>query len=80
MGINASNFDQFVYDFPGNLTLTEGTSYDYYFQVFDNDAIHNFKSSKSAIYSFRKLTQDEIEKSNSIKVENNALASFILLS
>ena len=33
--LNASNFDQFVYDFPGNLTLTEGTSYDYYFQVFE---------------------------------------------
>ena len=59
--LNASNFDQFVYDFPGNLSLTEGISYEYYFQVFDNDAIHNFKSSKSAIYSFRKLTQDEIE-------------------
>jgi len=67
--LNASNFDQFVYDFPGNLTLTEGTSYDYYFQVFDNDAIHNFKSSKSAIYSFRKLTQDEIENEQLQKQE-----------
>ena len=59
--LNASNFDQFVYDFPGDLSLNEGVSYEYYFQVFDNDVIHNFKSSKSAIYSFRKLTQDEIE-------------------
>ena len=41
--------------------LTDGVSYDYYFQVFDNDVLHNFKSSKSAVYSFRKLTQDEIE-------------------
>ena len=59
--INASNFDQFVYNFPGNLLLTDGVSYDYYFQVFDNDVLHNFKSSKSTVYSFRKLTQDEIE-------------------
>ena len=59
--LKATNFDQFVYDFPGNLLLTDGISYDYYFEVFDNDAIHNYKSSKSAIYSFRKLTQNEIE-------------------
>ena len=59
--INTSNFEQFVYNFPGNLLLTDGVSYDYYFQVFDNDVLHNFKSSKSAVYSFRKLTQDEIE-------------------
>ena len=59
--LNASNFDQFVYGFPGKIELKDGVSYEYYFEVFDNDALHNFKSSKSAIYSFRKLTKDEIE-------------------
>src|SRR5690554_1050342 len=59
--VNTSNFDQFSFEFPGDLTLKEGISYEYYFQVFDNDAIHNFKSSKSGVFYFRKLTQSEIE-------------------
>nr|WP_042492340.1 DUF4175 family protein [Aequorivita sublithincola] len=59
--LNKTNFDQFTYNFPGNLTLNEGVSYEYYFEVFDNDTIHNFKSSKSGIYSFRKLTKNELE-------------------
>jgi len=59
--LNKSNFDQFVYTFPGNLELSEGIAYEYYFEVFDNDGVHKFKSSKSGIYSFRKLTQDELE-------------------
>ena len=59
--LNKTNFDQFTYTFPGNLLLDEGVSYEYYFEVFDNDAIHNYKSSKSGIYSFRKLTKNELE-------------------
>ena len=61
LSLNKSNFDQFVYTFPGQLPLEEGVAYDYYFEVFDNDAIHNFKSSKSGVYSFRKLTDDELQ-------------------
>ena len=61
LSVNQTNFDQFTFVFPGNLTLDEGVSYEYYFEVFDNDAIHNFKASKSGIYSFRKLTNDELE-------------------
>ncbi len=59
--LNKSNFDQFTYVFPGNLELSEGVSYEYYFQVFDNDALHNFKSSKSGVYTFRKSTKNELE-------------------
>lgn len=59
--VNKTNFDQFTFVFPGNLELEDGISYDYYFEVFDNDAIHNYKASKSGIYSFRKLTSDELE-------------------
>ena len=59
--INKTNFDQFTFVFPGNLPLEDGVSYEYYFEVFDNDAIHNFKATKSVIYSFRKLTSDELE-------------------
>ncbi len=59
--IGNSNVDQFTYVFPGNLTLEEGVSYEYYFEVFDNDGIHGSKSSKSNVFSFRKLTKDEEE-------------------
>jgi len=80
--LNKTNFDQFTYVFPGNLSLTEGISYEYYFEVFDNDALHNYKSSKSGIYSYRKLTKDELEdeqlqnQQNAIKGLDKSLEEF----
>ena len=32
--------DQFIYSFPDGITLRPGIDYDYYFEVFDNDAIN----------------------------------------
>lgn len=54
-------YDQFVFSFPSNLPVQEGVSYEYYFEIFDNDAIHNFKSSKSSVFSNRIETQEEKE-------------------
>ena len=71
LSLNKSNFDQFVYSFPGQLPLEEGVSYDYYFEIFDNDAIHNFKSSKSGVYSFRKLTEDELQNEQLKQQDSN---------
>lgn len=62
LDVNKGNFDQFLYAFPGELELEEGKVYSYYFEVFDNDAINRPKSTKSTTFSFRKLTQDELEK------------------
>lgn len=70
--LNKTNFQQFTYVFPGNLALEEGVSYEYYFEIFDNDAIHNFKSSKSGIYSFRKLTTRELE-AEQLQNQQNAI-------
>ena len=61
VSVKKATFDQFVFSFPGNLPVTQGVSYDYYFEVFDNDAIHNFKSTKSAVFTNRVATQDEKE-------------------
>ncbi len=61
ISISKGNVDQFIYAFPNNLDLQEGVNYEYYFEVFDNDAIHRFKSTKSTIYSFVKLTDDELK-------------------
>jgi len=60
--VSKSNFDEFVSAFPNQLELEEGVNYDLYFQVFDNDAIHNYKSTKSTVFSYRKRTQDEEEQ------------------
>lgn len=60
--VSKSNFDEFVSAFPNQLNLTDGVDYEFYFQVFDNDAIHNYKSTKSTVYNYRKLTKDEEEQ------------------
>ncbi|WP_264552884.1 coiled-coil domain-containing protein [Flavobacterium sp. N2038] len=54
-------FDQFVFNFPSNLAVEEGVSYEYYFEVFDNDAPHHFKSTKSSVFSDRVSTADEVQ-------------------
>jgi hypothetical protein len=62
MKVSKSNFDEFVSAFPNQLNLEEGVDYELYFQVFDNDVLHNYKSSKSSVFSYRKLTKDEEEQ------------------
>ena len=52
-------YDQFVFSFPSNLPVEEGVSYEYYFEIFDNDALHNFKSTKSSVFSNRIATEEE---------------------
>ncbi len=80
--VGKTNFDQFVYSFPGDLELEDGVAYEYYFEVFDNDAIHNFKSSRSGKYYFRKLTAEELDlqrlenQKNSINMLDKSLDGF----
>jgi hypothetical protein len=52
-------YDQFIFSFPSNLPVDEGVSYEYYFEIFDNDALHNFKSTKSSVFSNRIATEEE---------------------
>ena len=52
-------YDQFVFSFPSNLPVEEGVSYEYYFEIFDNDGIHNYKSTKSSVFSNRIATETE---------------------
>ncbi|MEW7280481.1 hypothetical protein ABW636_17985 [Aquimarina sp. 2201CG1-2-11] len=61
IAINKSVFDEFIYVFPNNLILDEGVNYEFYFEVFDNDVLHNYKSTKSTVFSFRKKTKEEQE-------------------
>lgn len=62
-------YDQFVFSFPSNLPVAEGVSYEYYFEIFDNDAIHSYKSTKSAVFSNRIST--EVEKQDEMMQQQN---------
>jgi hypothetical protein len=72
-GINTgkSDFEEFFYTFPDGISLEEGTSYEIYFQVFDNDAINGSKKSKSQVFYYRNKTQEEIEEELIIEQKEN---------
>ncbi len=61
IAVKSNLYDQFIFAFPSSLPVEQGVSYEYYFEVFDNDAIHNFKSTKSSVFSNRIATDDEQE-------------------
>lgn len=70
--IGKGTFGQFIYTFPQGLDLKEGTAYEYYFEVFDNDVRNGFKSTKSEVFSYRKLTKSE-EESQQLQQQNDAI-------
>jgi hypothetical protein len=57
--LKGKTVDQFVFSFPANLPVQQGVVYDYYFEVFDNDILHNYKSAKSSVFSNRITTEAE---------------------
>jgi hypothetical protein len=70
--ISKSNFSEFVSAFPNQLNLEEGISYQLYFEVFDNDAIHNYKRTKSSVFSYRKRTKEE-EEQKQLNAQNETI-------
>jgi hypothetical protein len=71
ISIKKDTFDQFVFSFPSTLPVIDGVDYDYYFEVFDNDVIHHFKSTKSSVFSGRESTQEEKQEENLQQQNNN---------
>ena len=69
-GIN----DQFIFAFPSSLPVEQGISYEYYFEVFDNDVIHNHKSTKSSVFSNR-IGTDEEKADQDLQEQNNNINS-----
>ena len=66
--------DRFVYSFPNGIPLIEGINYEYYFEVFDNDQINNYKSTKSSVFKHYELTKSELED-NLLKEQNDNINS-----
>ncbi len=71
--INSEVFDEFVFEFPGKIKIEDGVNYELYFEVFDNDAIHKYKSTKSQVFNFRKLTLKENEDKR-LNEQNKAIS------
>lgn len=67
-------YDRFYYSFPSGLAINPGVNYEYYFEVFDNDAVHNYKSTKSSVFSHRELTQDE-KQEKALREQNSNINS-----
>ncbi|OIQ31073.1 MAG: hypothetical protein BM564_02340 [Bacteroidetes bacterium MedPE-SWsnd-G2] len=66
------NLDEFVYAFPNMLNLEKGVSYEVYFQVFDNDQINKYKTTKSAVFTYREFSNNEIEE-RQLKEQNSTI-------
>jgi hypothetical protein len=74
IALKANLYDQFIFAFPSSLPVEQGVSYEYYFEVFDNDAIHNFKSTKSSVFSNR-IATDEEEVDQDLQQQNDNINS-----
>lgn len=61
LAIKKQAVDQFIYSFPNGLSIDEGVNYEYYFEVFDNDVVNNFKSTKSVVFLHYELTEEQKE-------------------
>jgi hypothetical protein len=72
--VNTNLYDQFVFTFPSSLPVEQGVSYEYYFEVFDNDAIHHYKSTKSSVFSNR-ITTDQEKEDQDLQQQNDNINS-----
>lgn len=61
LSIKKQAVDQFIYSFPNGLVIDKGVNYEYYFEVFDNDVVNNFKSTKSAVFYHYEQTEEQKE-------------------
>lgn len=74
IAIKTDLYDKFVFQFPSNLPIVDGVAYEYFFEVFDNDAPNGFKSAKSSSFSYRENTASEKEDLN-FKQQNENINS-----
>lgn len=72
--IKKNNFQNFFYNFPNGLDIKKGINYEFYFQVFDNDAINGKKKTNSNTFNYRQKNSAEIEQ-ELLKEQKNTLNS-----
>ena len=59
--ITQGSFLEFTHSFPSNLALLDDTAYSLYFEVFDNDPIHNYKTTRSRTFRYNHKSEAQIE-------------------
>lgn len=74
LAINKQAVDQFIYSFPNGLSIEQGVNYEYYFEVFDNDVVNNYKSTKSSVFLHYELT-DEQKEDKQLQEQNENINS-----
>ena len=74
LSIKNQAVDQFIYSFPNGLSIEQGVNYEYYFEVFDNDVVNNFKSTKSSVFLHYELT-DVQKEDNQLQEQNENINS-----
>ena len=52
---------EFTHVFPNNRTLLEDTAYSLYFEVLDNDPLHNYKSTRSRTFTYKHKSKLQLE-------------------
>ena len=70
--ITPGNYAEFISAFPNDLDIEEGVAYELYFEVFDNDGSNRPKSTKSAVFTYRKRTQTE-EEAKQLQEQNETI-------
>lgn len=59
----------FIFDMK-NMSITQGESFDYYFEIYDNDGVNGSKKSQSRLFVFNTPTQDELQNLQAQKTED----------
>ena len=72
--INKQAVDQFIYSFPSGATLQTGVNYEYYFEVFDNDVVNQYKSTKSIVFQHYEMTENQ-KKDQQLKEQQENINS-----
>ncbi len=75
LAINKQAVDQFIYSFPNGFPVEQGVTYEYYFEVFDNDAVNNFKSTKSSVFLHYELLLKRKKKIKYLQEQNENINS-----
>lgn len=75
ISISKTNVDQFLSAFPNQLELEAGVPYSLYFEVFDNDVLHNYKRTKSEVFNYRGLTEGEKENKK-LEQQHESISNF----
>ena len=52
---------EFTHVFPNNRTLLDDTAYSLYFEVLDNDPLHNYKSTRSRTFTYKHKSKLQLE-------------------